>query len=94
MKGCFLSRRGYVTVSGMKTIGFVLFFLLVSAVAPAVAQQGVIKEIVVFGNERVDKRIVLKEIGSKVGEPFSQERVREDSRLSTAWGTFATCRSM
>jgi outer membrane protein assembly factor BamA len=69
-----LSRKGCVPVSWMKALGYMLLFLLVTSVVPAVAQQGVLKEIVVFGNERVDKRIILKEIKSKVGEPFSPER--------------------
>jgi outer membrane protein insertion porin family len=72
----------------MKTLVYILPFLLVISVAPAVAQQGVIKEIVVFGNEQVDKRIVLKEIKSKVGEPFSSERVREDIKAIYRLGYF------
>ena len=75
-------------MSGMKTLGFVLFFLLVTAVAPALAQQGVIKEIVIFGNERVDKGIILKEIKSKAGQPFSPERVREDIKAIYRLGYF------
>ncbi len=72
----------------MKSLGYMLLFLLVTSVAPAVAQQGVIKEIVVFGNERVDKRIILKEIKSKIGEPFSPERVREDIKAIYRLGYF------
>jgi len=83
-----LNRRECVTVSGMKTLGLVLFFLLITAVAPALAQQGVIKEIVIFGNERVDKGIILKEIKSKAGEPFSPERVREDIKAIYRLGFF------
>jgi outer membrane protein insertion porin family len=47
-----------------------------------------IKEIVVFGNERVDKAIILKEITSKVGEPLSQERIREDTKAIYRLGYF------
>jgi len=83
-----LTRRGCVIVSRMKMLGLVVFFLLVTSVAPALAQQGVIREIVVFGNEQVDKGIILKEIGSKVGEPFSQERVREDIKAIYRLGYF------
>ncbi|MCJ7663934.1 MAG: outer membrane protein assembly factor BamA [Desulfobacterales bacterium] len=72
----------------MKMLGLVVFFLLVTTVAPASAQQGVIKEIVVFGNEQVDKGIILKEIGSKVGKPFSSERVREDIKAIYRLGYF------
>jgi outer membrane protein insertion porin family len=83
-----LSRKGCVPVSWMKALGYMLLFLLVTSVVPAVAQQGVLKEIVVFGNERVDKRIILKEIKSKVGEPFSPERVREDIKAIYRLGYF------
>jgi outer membrane protein insertion porin family len=72
----------------MKTLGFVLLFLLVTSVASAFAQQGVIKEIVVFGNERVDNRIILKEIKSKVGDPFSQDKAREDIKAIYRLGYF------
>jgi outer membrane protein insertion porin family len=88
MKRCFLIRRGYVTVRWIKTLGYIVLFLLVTSVAPAVAQQGMIKEIVIFGNERVEKGIILKEIKSKVGEPFSQERTREDIKAIYRLGYF------
>jgi outer membrane protein insertion porin family len=83
-----LSRKGCVPVSWMKVLVYILFFLFVTSVVPAVAQQGVIKEIVVFGNERVDKRIILKEIKSKVGAPFSPETVREDIKAIYRLGYF------
>lgn len=75
-------------MSWMKTLGYILLFLLVTSVVPAVAQQGVIKEIVVFGNERIDKGIILKEVKSKVGEPFSPEKVREDIKAIYRLGYF------
>ena len=87
-EGMLFARKGYITVNWMKALGYILLFLLVTSVVPAVAQQGVIKEIVVFGNERVDKRIILKEIGSKTGEPFSPERVREDIKAIYRLGYF------
>jgi outer membrane protein insertion porin family len=65
-----------------------LLLLLVTSVAPAFAQQGAIKEIVVFGNERIDKRIILKEIKSKVGAPFAPETVREDIKAIYRLGYF------
>jgi len=80
--------RGYVTMRWMKTLGPILLLLMVTSVAPALAQQGAIKEIVVFGNERIDKRIILKEIKSKVGEPFSSEKVREDIKAIYRLGYF------
>jgi len=83
-----LTRKGCVPMSWMKALGYMLLLLLVTSVVPAVAQQGVIKEIVFFGNERVDKRIILKEIKSKVGEPFSPERVREDIKAIYRLGYF------
>lgn len=87
-EGMLFARKGCVTVNWMKALGSMLLFLLVTSVVPAVAQQGVIKEIVFFGNERVDKRIILKEIKSKVGEPFSPERVREDIKAIYRLGYF------
>jgi outer membrane protein insertion porin family len=83
-----LPRKRYVTVRWLKSLGTILFLLLIIYAAPAVAQQGVIKEIVVFGNERVDTRIILKDIKSKVGEPFSQEKVREDIKTIYRLGYF------
>jgi len=83
-----LTQEGYIIVRWIKALGPMLLLLLVTSVAPAVAQQGVIKEIVVFGNERVDNRIVLKEIKSKVGEPFSPEKVREDIKAIYRLGYF------
>jgi outer membrane protein insertion porin family len=80
--------KGCLTVSRIKTLVYILLFLLVTSVAPALAQQGVIKEIVLFGNERVDQRIILKEIKSKVGEPFSPEKVREDIKAIYRLGYF------
>jgi outer membrane protein insertion porin family len=83
-----LTRKGYVPVSWMKALVYSLLFLLVTSIVPAVAQQGVLKEIVVFGNERVDKRIILKEIKSKVGAPFAPETVREDIKAIYRLGFF------
>lgn len=67
------------------TLSIVALFLLV---ASGLAQEGVIKEIVVFGNERVEQEIILKEIKSKPGEAFSQERVREDIKAIYRLGYF------
>lgn len=75
-------------MSGIKKLAFILFFLLAVSVARAPAQEGVIKEIMIFGNERVNKEIILKEIGSKAGKPFSQERVREDIKAIYRLGYF------
>jgi outer membrane protein insertion porin family len=72
----------------MKILGSLSLLLLATSVVPALAQQGAIKEIVVFGNERVDKRIILKEIKSKVGESFSSETVREDIKAIYRLGYF------
>jgi outer membrane protein insertion porin family len=77
---------------GMKTLSVLLILLLVIsaalAIAQEVAQEGVIKELVVFGNERVEEAIILKEIKSKVGEPFSSEMVREDVKAVYRLGYF------
>ena len=72
----------------IKTFNLFLFFLLVASVALGLAQEGIIKEIVFFGNERVDKAIILNEITSKVGEPFSQERISADTKAVYRLGYF------
>jgi outer membrane protein insertion porin family len=87
-EGMLFDPEGIRAMNGIKVLGSMLLFLLVTSVAPAVAQQGVIKEIVIFGNERVDNRIILKEVKSKVGEPFSQEKVREDIKAIYRLGYF------
>lgn len=72
----------------IKRFSLFLFCLLIAAVALAHAQEGMIKDIVVFGNERVDEAIIRKEIRSKVGEPFSQERIRGDTKAIYRLGYF------
>jgi outer membrane protein insertion porin family len=72
----------------LSIVGLFLTILLVNSVCTGFAQEGVIKEIVVFGNERVDEEVILKEIGSKAGETFSQERVREDIKAIYRLGYF------
>jgi outer membrane protein insertion porin family len=88
MKGCIFDPKGACNVKGIRTLGFFLFFLFVTSVALGIAQEGVIKEIVVFGNERVDEAIILKEIKSTVGEPFSREMVSEDIKAVYRLGYF------
>jgi outer membrane protein insertion porin family len=83
-----LIQRGLATVKGIKTFSFFLFFFLVTSVALGIAQEGVIEEIVIFGNERVDEAIILKEIKSTVGEPFSREMVSEDIKAVYRLGYF------
>ncbi len=75
-------------VNGMRTLSFFLLFLLVFSVAAGVAQEGVIREIVVFGNERVETPLILKEIKSAVGEPFSREVLRKDVEAVYRLGYF------
>lgn len=75
-------------MKGLRTLSFFLFFLLLTSVALGQAQEGVVKEIVVFGNERVAQEIILQEIKSKAGDPFSQEKVREDIKAIYRLGYF------
>ncbi|MBN1255436.1 MAG: outer membrane protein assembly factor BamA [Deltaproteobacteria bacterium] len=72
----------------LSIVGLFLAIFLATSVCSGFAQEGVIKEIIVFGNERVDKEVILKEIGSKAGEDFSQERVREDVKAVYRLGYF------
>jgi outer membrane protein insertion porin family len=88
MKGCIFAFFERAHLKGIRTVGLCLSLLLITSVAAAFAQEGVIKEIVIFGNERVDKEVILKEIGSKVGSPFSQERVRDDIKAIYSLGYF------
>jgi outer membrane protein insertion porin family len=77
---------------GMKMFSLLLILLLaisaVGGVAQEVAPEGVIKEIVIFGNERVEEAVIRKEIKSTVGEPFSNEMVREDVKSVYGLGYF------
>ena len=72
----------------IKTFSLFLCFLLIASLGLGFAQEGTIKEIVVFGNERVDEAIILNEITSKEGEPFSQERIRADTKAVYRLGYF------
>lgn len=71
---------------GLLSLPF-LFFLL-ALVATGFAQQKLIRKIVVFGNERVSKEIILNEIKSKVGGPFSKDVIREDVKAIYRLGYF------
>jgi outer membrane protein insertion porin family len=77
---------------GMRTLSVVLVVLLAVSAAQGIAQEGapegVITELVVFGNERVEEAVILKEIKSAVGEPFSSEMVREDVKAVYRLGYF------
>jgi outer membrane protein insertion porin family len=77
---------------GIRTLCVLLIFLFSISAALAIAQEvepeGVIKELVVFGNERVKEAVIFKEIKSKVGEPFSSETVREDVKAIYRLGYF------
>jgi outer membrane protein insertion porin family len=77
---------------GMRTLIVLIFFVFAISAALGVAQEvtpeGVITELVVFGNERVEEAVILKEIKSAVGEPFSGEMVREDVKAIYRLGYF------
>jgi len=53
-----------------------LVFLVM--VTSAWAQQGIIREIIILGNERVNKDVIVNEIRSKVGEAVSRKVLRDD----------------
>jgi len=77
---------------GMRTLSvLVCFVFAISAalgVAQEVAPEGVITELVIFGNERVEEAVILQEIKSTVGDPFSSELVREDVEAVYRLGYF------
>jgi outer membrane protein insertion porin family len=75
-------------VKGKQAFSVMVCFLLVFSVAVAIAQEGMIKEIVIFGNERVDETVILNEMKSTVGEPFSKEQVSEDIEAIYRLGYF------
>lgn len=71
----------------MKTIN-ILSLCLVIIASLAYAEHRLIKEIVVIGNERVATELILKEVRSKVGQPYSPEQVREDIKAIYRLGSF------
>mgnify|MGYP000271125955 CR=1 FL=1 len=62
--------------------------LLLVLVAVGFAQQRLIRKIVILGNERISKEMILHEIKSKVEGPFSKDRVREDVKAIYRLGYF------
>lgn len=83
-------RKVCTTIKTTKTLTLsaVTIFLLAILAVSGLTQEGVIKEIVLFGNERVEQEIILKEIQSKPGEAFSREKVREDIKAIYRLGYF------
>ena len=77
---------------GMKKLSLLVIVLFAVSAAVGIAQEvapeGVIQELVIFGNERVEEAVILKEIKSEVGEPFSSEMVREDVKAVYSLGYF------
>lgn len=71
---------------GLLSLPF-LFILLV-LIVPVIAQQRLIKKIVIIGSERISKEMILHEIRSKEGEPLSTKRVREDVKAIYLLGYF------
>ncbi len=74
----------------MKRVFLILSFLFIFLVliVSGLAQQGVIKEIVIFGNESIGEEVILREIKSKEGEPFDKEQMREDIKAIYRLGYF------
>jgi outer membrane protein insertion porin family len=75
-------------VKGLRAVGLIVSFFLLISVCAVLAQEGIIKEIVVLGNERVDQGTILKEVQSKVGETFSKEQVAKDIKTVYGLGFF------
>ena len=75
-------------MKGLRAVGLIVSFFLLISVCAVLAQEGIIKEIVVLGNERVDQGTILKEVQSKVGETFSKEQVAKDIKTVYGLGFF------
>jgi outer membrane protein insertion porin family len=77
---------------GIRTLSVLVCFVLAISAALGVAQEfapeGVIAELVIFGNERVEEAVIRNEIMSKVGNPFSRDLVREDVEAVYRLGYF------
>lgn len=52
------------------------------------SRTGVIDEVLVYGNRRVDSEAILKKVASKAGEPFSPDDVKDDLRAVYGTGFF------
>jgi outer membrane protein insertion porin family len=63
-------------------------FILLILVVPVIAQQRLIKKIVIIGSERISREMILHEIKSKVGEPLSLKKVHEDVKAIYLLGYF------
>jgi len=75
-----------VRKKGFLSLPFLFLFLVLGA--SGLAQQRLIRNIVIFGNERISEEIILHEIKSKVGGPFFKERIREDIKAIYRLGYF------
>jgi outer membrane protein insertion porin family len=72
---------------------WVLLTALFLTFAPALARaEGVIREIHAQGNQRVEEATILATIESRVGQPFSAERVRRDLQALYRLGAFEDVR--
>ncbi|HHL39669.1 MAG TPA: outer membrane protein assembly factor BamA [Deltaproteobacteria bacterium] len=53
-----------------------------------VEKEGLIEQVTVSGNRRVDGEAILSRVSSRPGEPFSQDKVREDIKSIFGMGYF------
>ncbi|MBW1971820.1 MAG: outer membrane protein assembly factor BamA [Deltaproteobacteria bacterium] len=65
---------------------FLVYFLFYPFLSFAAPQK--VTKILIVGNERVPKKAILKVIKTKVGEPFSDEKIREDVKRIYKIGSF------
>ncbi len=73
---------------GALSLPFLFLFLFLIVVSSGFAQQGLVRRIVIFGNERISEEVILHEIKSAVGEPLSKERIRDDVKAIYQLGYF------
>ncbi len=69
-------------------VAALLTVLLVGVGTPARGADGVIREVRVRGNLRVEEGLILQEISSRAGEPHDPVRVRDDIRAVYTLGYF------
>ncbi len=71
---------------------FVLSLLLLPS-SPLSQDRRIVKEIVVVGNRRVQRDVILSEIKSKVGQPLDRELLKEDVKALWRLGNFLDVRA-
>src|ERR671923_2829904 len=76
----------YIMQSFLQILGALLFTVSFSDLG--LGQEGIIAEIEIKGNRRIEAELIRTSIASKAGEPLSRETVREDIKRIYQLGFF------